>query len=199
MPAPVPNRLDRDSGVLSSPLKVPQLDPAGWFSAEVWPHNAQLRAYLRGAFPAVRDVDDLVQESYLRVWRRHLERPIASGRAFLFQVARRLALDLARRERAAPFAAAAEHERAGRTDDTADPARAACTREETELLFAAIDRLPARCREIVILRKIQGRSQKEIAALLGLAETTVQVQASRGLRLCAEYLRGSADGRACRP
>jgi hypothetical protein len=40
-----------------------------WFAEEVQPHDAQLKAYLRGAFPAVRDVEDVVQESYLRVWR----------------------------------------------------------------------------------------------------------------------------------
>jgi RNA polymerase sigma-70 factor (ECF subfamily) len=56
-------------------------------------------------------------------------------------------------------------------------------------LHAAIDALPARCREIVILRKIQGLPQKEIARQLGLSESTVQVQASRGLRRCAEFMR----------
>lgn len=49
--------------------------------------------------------------------------------------------------------------------------------------------LPARCREIFILRKIKGLSQKEIARELGLSEPNVQVQASRGLRRCAESLR----------
>ncbi|MFM9956267.1 MAG: RNA polymerase sigma factor [Opitutaceae bacterium] len=54
---------------------------------------------------------------------------------------------------------------------------------------AAIDSLPARCREILILRKLRGVPQKAIAAQLGLSEQTVQVQVSRGVRRCEEFLR----------
>ena len=50
----------------------------------------------------------------------------------------------------------------------------------------AIDALPARCREIFIRRKLQGVSQKDIAARLGLSEQTVQGQAARGLRRVSE-------------
>jgi DNA-directed RNA polymerase specialized sigma24 family protein len=74
-----------------------------WFAKEVQPHDAQLKAYLRGAFPSVRDVDDVVQESYLRVWLARATQPIQSTRAFLFRVARNLALDFVRHERASPI------------------------------------------------------------------------------------------------
>lgn len=70
-----------------------------WFSEEVHPHDAQLKAYLRASFPTVRDVEDVVQDSYLRVWRARAAQPIHSAKAFLFAVAHRLALDLPRRER----------------------------------------------------------------------------------------------------
>jgi RNA polymerase sigma factor (sigma-70 family) len=48
-----------------------------WFAEEVHTHDSQLKSYLRSSFPALRDVDDVVQESYLRIWRRQLVRPIA--------------------------------------------------------------------------------------------------------------------------
>lgn len=64
----------------------------------------------------------------------------------------------------------------------------ACAREEAVLLARAIDALPARCREIVILRKLRGIPQKEIAARLGIAEPTVQVQVARGMKKCNQYL-----------
>jgi hypothetical protein len=57
-----------------NPLPAPI--PARWFAEEVQPHEASLRAYMRGAFPMVRDVDDVVQESYLRVWRARAAQPI---------------------------------------------------------------------------------------------------------------------------
>ena len=55
-------------------------DQARWFAEEVQPHDAQLRAYLRGAFPTACDVDDVMQESYLRVWRVRATGPISSAR-----------------------------------------------------------------------------------------------------------------------
>src|SRR5580693_2470646 len=55
-----------------------------WFTEEVHPHEPSLRAYLNGSFPTVRDLDDVVQESYLRIWQARAAYPIGSARAFLF-------------------------------------------------------------------------------------------------------------------
>jgi DNA-directed RNA polymerase specialized sigma24 family protein len=46
----------------------PPTDQARWLSAEVDPHRGALRAYVQRAFPGVRDVDDVVQDSLLRIW-----------------------------------------------------------------------------------------------------------------------------------
>ena len=165
---------------------------ARWFSDEVHAHDSQLKSYLRGAFPSVRDIDDLVQESYLRVWRRQLLRPIKSAKAFLFQVARRLAIDSFRHEQVSPIADVVDLANLPVIEDGHNVFEAACTNEEIDLLFAAIDSLPARCRVIVIMRKIHDLPLKEIARRLGLSESTVQVQASRGLRRCAKFIREHA-------
>ena len=81
----------------------PVADHSRWFSEELEPHAADLKSYLRGSFPSVRDVDDVVQESYLRVWRRQLLQPLTSARSFLYQVARNLAIDTLRREAVSPI------------------------------------------------------------------------------------------------
>ena len=171
------------------PEPAPDSDHGRWFEHEVQAHDAQLKSYLRGSFPTVRDVDDVVQESYLRVWKARAAHPIASAKAFLFTVARRLALDLVRSQRRSPIVAVTDLSRLFVLDDARDAGAAAATAEEIELLVEAVDALPARCREIFILRKLQGVPQKDIAARLGLSEQTVQVQASRGMRRCAEFFR----------
>jgi RNA polymerase sigma-70 factor (ECF subfamily) len=163
--------------------------PEKWFKEEVQPHDASLKAWLRGRFPAVRDVDDVVQESYLRVWKARLLHPIDSSKAFLFRVARNLALDTMRHDRKSPITAVTDLDHLFVLDDKPDAAAHAARQQEIALLVEAIDALPARCREIFILRKLQGVSQKDIAARLGLSEQTVQVQAARGLRRVAESLR----------
>src|SRR5687768_12172623 len=83
-------------------MSLPTGNLSKWFADEVHPHDASLKAYLRSSFPAVRDIDDVVQESYLRIWRSRAAQPIHSAKAFLFKVARHVALNLVDRQRASP-------------------------------------------------------------------------------------------------
>ncbi|MGH7957874.1 MAG: RNA polymerase sigma factor, partial [Opitutaceae bacterium] len=138
-----------------SPASADEQNPARWFAEKVYPHDSALKAHLRGSFPSVRDVEDLVQESYLRVWQRQLGRPIASAKGFLFKVARRLALDSLRHERHSPIERVTDLSVSRVIDNGPTAAEAACTRQEIEFLMEAIESLPHRCREIVLLRKIQ--------------------------------------------
>jgi RNA polymerase sigma-70 factor (ECF subfamily) len=167
----------------------PEPDRNRWFADEVQPHDAKLRAYVRGRFPGVRDVDDVVQESYLRLWKARALQPIRSAKSFLFQIASNLAIDTVRRHRSSPIDDVTDFAALFVMDDRPDAAASAARQQEIELLVEAIDALPDRCREIFILRKLRGVSQKDIAARLGLSEQTVQVQAARGLRRIAERLR----------
>jgi RNA polymerase sigma-70 factor (ECF subfamily) len=160
-----------------------------WFADEVHPHDAALKAYLRHSFPAVRDVEDVVQESYLEVWRSRATQPIRSARAFLFTVARHLALNLVARERSAPVVGVANLRKLDVAAESPDAAEATARSETRRLLVEALATLPPRCREITLLRKIEGMPQKEIAARLGVAEKTVEEQVARGVRRCETYLR----------
>jgi RNA polymerase sigma-70 factor (ECF subfamily) len=59
----------------------PPTDQARWFTEEVDPHRGALRAYVKRAFPGVRDVDDVVQDSLLRIWTTRASRQIGGARA----------------------------------------------------------------------------------------------------------------------
>ncbi len=180
---------DRINRAVTLIVSEPDTERSRWFVEEVHAHDSSLRAYLRGSFPTVRDVDDVVQESYVRVWKAKTAEPIRSARAFLFRVARHLALDWLRHDRVSPIDAVTDLSALPVVDNRTGVAEAASIAEETALLVTAIDALPPRCREIVILRKLRGLPQKEIAARLGLSEQTVQVQIARGVKKCEEFLR----------
>ena len=167
----------------------PHTDQARWFAEEVRPHRGALRAYLQRAFPGVRDVEDVVQDSLLRIWTARAGRQIGCARAFLFKIARHRALDILRHDRASPFVAVRDLAALSVAGEEPSPADAITTAEKIELVAEAIAGLPDRCREIVVLRKLQGLSQREVATRLGLSERTVEVQVARGVRRCAEHLR----------
>ncbi len=172
---------------MSLPPEKPK-PPEKWFAEDVHPHDSLLRSYLRGRFPKVRDIDDVVQESYLRIWKARALHPIDSAKAFLFRIARNLALDTVRRGRNSPIDSVTDLAGLFVIEDKPDAASVATRQQEIEMLVEAIATLPPRCREIFILRKLQGVSQKDIASRLGLSEQTVQVQAARGLRRVAEHM-----------
>jgi RNA polymerase sigma factor (sigma-70 family) len=162
---------------------------ARWFAAEVHPHDAQLKAYLRSSFPAVRDIDDVVQESYLRIWRSRAVQPIHSAKAFLFKVARHVALNLVDRQRASPVLVVGDLAELPVLDHRPGVVETVSRNEKLRLLVLALATLPPRCREITILRKLKGIPQKDVAARLGIAEKTVEEQVARGVRRCEDYLR----------
>ena len=164
----------------------PPSDQARWFAEEVHPHERDLRAWLRNQFPGTCEVDDVVQESYARLLRARAATPVACARAYLFTTARNVARALFRRPRIfAPVSAPLLEA----VTDGVDVAEQVSTRQEITVLLEAIDALPGRCREIFILRKLQGLSQREVAARLNLSEQTIQVQVARGAKRCVQFLR----------
>ncbi|HVU33444.1 MAG TPA: RNA polymerase sigma factor [Opitutaceae bacterium] len=160
-----------------------------WFSHEVHAHDSTLKAYLRGAFPSIDDIEDVVQESYIRVWKIRALAPIRSAKALLFTVARHVALDLVRRHRCSPIVPVKDVNQLFVYDDALGPFDRVALDHEIGILVEAIDSLPARCREIFILCQVQGLAQKEVAARLGLSKNTVAVQVARGLQRCERHVR----------
>lgn len=55
-------------------------------------------------------------------------------------------------------------------------------------LQEALDSLPEKCREIILLKVVEGKKNKEIATQLEIAETTVKTQVQRAYRMLRERL-----------
>ncbi len=146
-----------------------------------------LRAWLRSQFPVQTEVDDIVQEAFVRVLQARANGEVRSPKAFLFVTARNLALMQLRHRAVAKEDALTETELWGILDESVDVPAAVTRAEELETLTKAIQSLPARCRQILTLRKIYGLSQKAVAAELGIAEHTVEVQGTIAMRKLGEY------------
>ncbi len=179
-------------------MSSPDPEFSRWFAEEVQPHESALRAWLAGRFPGLHDVDDVVQDSYARLLRARETGPIACPRAFLFVTARNLALNHFRHQRHARPGDLVGVEVTGLLDERTSVPESVAGAEDLRLLIDAIQSLPARCRQIVTLRKIYGLAQKEVAERLGISEHTVESQGAIGLHKCIAYFRQRGYGRTPR-
>src|SRR5690606_5475397 len=99
---------------------------------------------------------------------------VANPRAFLYRVAGNLAIDHLRREQArAKYVTSGTVPEA--TPDATPSAEAALdARQRLALLMRAVDELPPRCRQVFVMRKIDGLSQAAISAALGIGRNMVE-------------------------
>jgi RNA polymerase sigma-70 factor (ECF subfamily) len=171
----------------------PSAEEPRWLAETVRTHDAELRGYLRRHFPALTDADDLLQEAYARLWRARLVQPIKSPRAFLFAVLRNLSFDRHRRGRGIHLEPITEKVALRVFDEEPSADEHASRTQEREILRAAIGRLPARCREVVLLRYMDGLTYKEIALRLNISPETVKIHLAKGLRRCAEHFRNTEE------
>ncbi len=111
------------------------------------------------------------------------------GRAFLFKVARHVAVDFLRRRHSSTIRTVGDPGALCVIEEKRDVADTVSMDEKVHLLVQALATLPPRGREVVMLRKLKALSQKEVAAQLGLSEKTVDEHLYRSLKRLGNHLR----------
>jgi RNA polymerase sigma factor (sigma-70 family) len=169
---------------------MPPEDPeiSRWFQRNVQPHEPMLRAWLRSRFSSENDIDDIVQESYVRLLRARDTGALNSPKAFLFAIARNLAMDRVRRRHILQAESFAENDALSVLEEGEGIPETVARIQELEILTEAIQSLPDRCRQIFTLRKVYGLSQAEIAQRLGVSENTISTQLKIGVRKCMDFM-----------
>lgn len=159
-----------------------------WVAAHIVPQEPAVRGWLRRQGVAATDAEDLVQEAYCRIAGlssvAHVERP----EAYLFQTVRNLHLERLRRSQLVMMTALTEALASSISDERPGPERETAARLALERVEALVARLPARCRQIFLLKRVEGLSQREIAARLGVTEHVVENDVMKGLRLILGWL-----------
>lgn len=152
------------------------------FAALVKDHTPRLlrltRSMLRTS-PA--EAEEIVQEALLRLWRQSAKwQPNGQVSTWLHQVAYRLAVDTLRRQR--PSVAIETVEADLGDDDAPAPDVKLIRTEEIAAVRAAVDKLPDRQRDALILCHFQELSQAEAAAVMGIGEAAYESLLARGRR-----------------
>jgi RNA polymerase sigma-70 factor, ECF subfamily len=123
--------------------------------------------------------EDLVQELFVRILKyRHTFRPDGSFTAWAYQIARHVHLSHLRRQRPElPL-----DEVLDRHPDTAESVPRRLEREENEnLLRQALERLPLRKRELLLLSRQPDLSYKDLAAMFECSLGAVKVSVHRAV------------------
>lgn len=162
----------------------------GWFVREVLPLEAALMQFLEHNWRNRNDIADLRQDVYERVCEAaHKEIP-ASAKAFVFRVARNLLVDRVRKEHIVPIEAVADLDALDVAMDAPGPERNVIARDELRRLQAALDRLPPRCREALVLGRVEGLPGRQIATRMNVTEQAVSMHIDHGIRALANVLYG---------
>lgn len=176
---------------------MPPADPetSRWFAVHVQPHEAMLRAWLVQGFGPRLAVDDVMQEAFIRVLRARETGELQAPKAFLFAIARNLALDQLRRHAVSRTDSLGEADLSNVLDDHASIPETVAREQERALLTEAIQTLPDRCRQIMTLRLVYGLGQRVIGERLGISDRTVAAQLAIGTARCTEFMLRRAGSR----
>lgn len=166
-----------------------------WVGSQMLPHESDVRRWLRKRVASDAAIDDIVQEAYCRVAALSSIAHIDNGRAYFFRAVSSIFIDQLRRARVVRIDSVTEIGSLNVVDEEPSPERVVSARRDLARVKRLIEDLPAKCRRIMELRRIDGLPQREVAERLGVTENVVEAQSIRGLRLVMKALEdeGASD------
>lgn len=132
------------------------------------------------------DIDDVLQETYFIWFQKHQEQHIENSKAYVFRVARNLAIS---RLRNAKIRQAYQQDTALHDDVSVHSLSTKLAQSQTEaLLSEAIASLPPLCKQVFILRKLHGKTHHEISHTFGISVKTIENHITKGMHHCRRFI-----------
>lgn len=163
-----------------------------WFIDEVLPHEARYLALARRLTGSRDQAADLVHDAYARLFRDDAWRSIDHPPAYVLRMVRNLGVQRLRRSKIVSFASVANIEELENAELAPDPFDRMVARHELRRLLNAIRELPARCRDVMVLRRFEELPPREVATRLGLSLSTMEKRLARGLYLLTKAMQAEA-------
>jgi RNA polymerase sigma-70 factor (ECF subfamily) len=143
------------------------------FDAIILPHLDAAHNLARWLVRGSDDAEDVVQEACLRAFRYFGTFRGGNARAWLLRVVHTTAIRWLQKNRAQQLANEFNEEIHSEGCETLNPETVLLQRADTQWLEQAMNCLPVRWREVLVLRELEGLSYKEIADVVGVPMGTV--------------------------
>lgn len=158
-------------------------------SAAFLENNTLLKGFLARFFYDQQDIEDVAQEAYLRAFVAEQHNDIERPKAFLFRIAKNVALnELTKKSKQITDYI----EETGISVITGSAPAADCEVEAEETLglyCEAVAALPVKCRQVYLLRKAHGLPRKDIAERMSLSLSSVDKYLVKGVLACRAFVR----------
>lgn len=167
------------------------VDDRFWDSIFQQYHDRLLRQ-VQKYLPTRDESHDVLQDLYVQLRHRNVDpAQIANPPAYMMRMATNLAIDALRRHKRNPleFTDPAEiSDMEGAGAESVTPEQISADRQRLDIVKAAIDELPPRCREVFLLCKRDHLSPTEAAEQLGVSRNMVEKHLRQALRHCKQVL-----------
>ncbi len=152
-------------------------------------HQSALRRFLQRLLRNEQLADDVAQEAWLKILRYAPREPVENSRAYVMTVGVNAVRDHIAREQTRSRYLGNEENGEELVCPEAGPEQWAEAGQRMQLLVAAVDALPPRCREVFLLSRFDGLGNSAIAERLGISRNMVEKHIIKAMLHCRAALR----------
>jgi RNA polymerase sigma factor (sigma-70 family) len=154
-----------------------------WLAHNVLPFEGLLRARLRCIRIYGLEIEDIIQETYTRILSVDSLQSIRHPKQYALLTAKAIIVDHIRHSRVVSIASSGKLELLDVLEPMASADELLEIHEEVLEVIEALSQLPQLSREILIMRRVERLSQRDVAHRLGISEKTVEKHMARSAKL----------------
>ncbi|WP_411818587.1 sigma-70 family RNA polymerase sigma factor [Hyphococcus sp. DH-69] len=153
-------------------------------------NEAGIRRYLSRFLKNRQDIDDSLQETFLKGFAAETKTDILEPKAFLYRVAKNVALYEIRKKQKNHVGYIEDFGGSELLEDTEQPSVSEQIdgRRKLYILSRAVATLPPQCRRAFLMRRVDGLRYKQIANRMNISVSAVEKHVANAVIKCNEYL-----------
>lgn len=151
-------------------------------------NQLSLRNFISRYMISPHDIEDVSQETFLRAYNAEQGKEIEQPKAFLFRIAKNLMLTEFSRKSKKLTDYIEDYEQPDVNNEECNLEADVMAQQRLGIYCEAVASLPSQCRRAVIMKKVYGMRNKEIARRMDISISTVEKHLTKGVRHCNDVM-----------